>query len=137
MMYQSANRKTAIKLARKLFSSDEFAAWVKADAAWDKADAAWDKARAAWVKAGAAWDKADAAWVKARAAWVKADAARVKARGTITTHQTIPVWGESRAFNIKASDRTGVYCFTVRCELWYYDGETCPDPDTVEKIELY
>jgi len=42
-----------------------------------------------------------------------------------------------RAMNLIAKDREdSVYCFVFkRKELWVYNGEDCPNSDTVEKIE--
>ena len=45
----------------------------------------------------------------------------------------IPDW---RALNFIAADREdGVYCFVwTRREIWFYDGENCPNPETVEVV---
>jgi len=42
-----------------------------------------------------------------------------------------------RAINLIAKDRKkSVYCFVFnRKEVWIYDGEHCPHPDTVEKLD--
>jgi hypothetical protein len=78
----------------------------------------------AWKKAR----KTDAVWEEAQAAW----GSEVKVLSGF-----IP---DRRAINFIAADREdGVYSFVQsttrnRKEVWFYDGECCPDPDTVEVV---
>jgi hypothetical protein len=133
---KSITKKAAIRLAKRLFASSEIEAWERALGVYLKARLEYDKARLEYDKARIASD-----WMARFSYDWKAlfsfDKALDDCIRTIVDYEVITINGEHRAFNIKAADYDGVYCYNLFCrQLWRYDGIKCPKLETVEKIEI-
>ena len=116
------NRAEAIEAAQLVFASPEFVRWETARGSYNEAREAYSEARRAYYKAWYAYNEAREAYNEAR------DTCKAPVGG-------IFINSEYRAFNLLASDRDGVYCVVLsRKQVWAYNGEKCPDPDTVEII---
>ena len=116
-MKDAITEKDAIELAREMFSK-----------ASDRRSKAYDH----WSKAYDHWSKASDHRSKAYDHWSKAYAIFYKILSEKEIRHSVP---DHRAFNVNCADRVGVYCFVwTRQEVWIYDGERCPDSDTVEKL---
>ena len=122
---RAINQKQAINLARRLFSAEG------------------DKLHAERAKLYAEGDKfyaeghklyTEGAKLYAEGAKLYAEGRKLHADIAIKNKAYIP---DAKAINIIAKDRdNSVYCFVfVRKELWIYDGENCPNSETVEKID--
>jgi hypothetical protein len=83
----------------------------------------------------------------AKGAKLRAEGGKLRAEGSKLWAEGSKLWAEiaiqqrgfipdDRAINFIAADRSdGVYCFVwARKEIWFYDGENCPDPETVEVV---
>ena len=121
---RAITKEEAIELADELFN-----------AKGDKLMAEGDKLCAKGNKLWAEGDKLRAEGSKLRAEGSKlmAEGDKLCAKLARQYCARIPDW---RALNFIAADREdGVYCFVwTRREIWFYDGENCPNPETVEVV---
>lgn len=127
---RAVNLQTVIALSGELFGDEVDKLWDEADKLRDEVDKLKDEAD----KLG---DEADKLGAEACKLWDEADKLGAEV-DKLWTELAIKYGGyipDYRAMNFVAADRDGVYCFVwPRKEIWLYDGETCPDPDTVEVV---
>jgi len=120
---RAVNLQTVIALSGELFGDE-------VDKLWDEADKLRDEADKLRAEAYKLW--AEAYKLGAEACKLGAEVDKLWTELAIKYGGYIP---DYRAMNFVAADRDGVYCFVwPRKEIWLYDGETCPDPDTVEVV---
>jgi len=157
-------REEAITAAKKVFASQEFGEYCKAWKACAEAQVTYAEARKACNKTWDAYleardarnkaredhDKSWKSYAEAYDAYAEAYDAYAEARDTYVEVREaclktldacaalvggVTVLNESRAFNLPASDRKGVYSVILtRKEVWAYDGVNCPNHDTVDVV---
>ena len=125
--------KEAIALARELFREPAKAEklWAEGEKLWTESDKLWTESEKLWAEDKKLWAEGEKLWAEGDK--LRAEGDKLWADIAIKHSAYIP---DRRAINLIASDReNSVYCFVfTRKELWVYDGENCPDPLTVEKI---
>ena len=124
---ETITKEEAIIIAKEIFADH---------AERDKLYAEGDKLHAECRKLHAEGDKLHAEGDKLYAEGDKLYAERDKLHAEIAIKHNafIP---DHRGFNLIAKDLPNhVYCFIhTRKEIWIYDGETCPDAETVKKLK--
>lgn len=123
----------AIDLAKELFDSEStyYQLWLEVKNLLDELDELYDLTVAFQDKRSRTKEEIRDFNLKIDSLWY--EIGEIKARIAAAHQACIPDW---RAMNIIAADREdGVYCFVwIRKEVWFYDGEFCPDPDIVEVV---